>query len=155
MSIIGIGIDYSNICKNYNTMYLDRDNTDFETKNCMKSVVSWLDQFLEQLTKEFNFNIYKFNSDAVVNIDEVASNRFLFFSLEKGITLQDYIVQKEYVQYNDLSFWAQKDEEGLLIKNDEEGEGIYFYTNQDSQLHQWILDKLQHFSLDEVPFSIK
>jgi len=155
MNIIGIGIDYSNICKNYNTMYLDRDNTDFETKNCMKKIVAWMGEFLSELCEEFHFNIYKFNNKALVTIDEVASNRFLFFSLEKGITLQDYIVQKEYTQYNDLATWSQKKEDGLLIKNDEEGEGVYFYMDKNSQLYQWILTKLQGFSLDEIPFSIK
>lgn len=154
MDIIGIGIDYSNICKNYNTMYLDRDNTDYETKNCMKSVVSWMEQFLQDIKQEFNFNIYKFNSDSVVSVEEVASNRFLFFSLEKGITLQDYIMQKDFVQYSNLQDWSQNNN-GLLVKNDEEGEGVYFYLNENSPLHKWILKKLQDFSLDNAPLIIK
>ncbi|MDQ7060323.1 MAG: hypothetical protein Q9M43_04060 [Sulfurimonas sp.] len=36
MKKIGLIVDYSNICTDYNTAYLDRDNLDPDTSKCMK-----------------------------------------------------------------------------------------------------------------------
>ena len=99
MKKIGIGIDYSNICKDYNTAYLDRDNKDPATSKCMKQVVEFTREFISEFLEHFGYKIYKLNADVSVKIDEVASNRFLFYSLEKAITLQSYVIQKEYMEY--------------------------------------------------------
>jgi hypothetical protein len=151
MKTIGISIDYSNICKNYHTAYLDRDNTDKETTQCMKQVVLWTKEFLSDLIESFEYNLYQLNSPTPVKIDDIASKRFLFYSLEKGITLQSFIIQKEYTPYHNPTDWGTQNKEGLLIQNDEEGEGIYlYYNNQNTTLHQWITKKLENFSLDEA-----
>lgn len=155
MKKIGIGIDYSNICKDYNTSYLDRDNNDPATKKCMKQVVSWTKNFLSKLTENFDYNTYALSSDATVKIDDIASNRFLFYSLEKDITLQSYVIQKEFIQYDSLASWGIQSNESVLVKNDEDGEGIYLYFDENSQVNQWIVDVLQDFSLEEVPFQSK
>jgi len=155
MNKTGIGIDYSNICTDYNTAYLDRDNKDPKTSKCMKSVVAWTHEFLTELLEHFGYSIYRLSSSVPVKRDEVASNRFLFFSLEKGITLQSYVVQKEYVEYESLSSWAEENREGLLIQNDEDGEGIYLYFDENSPVQQWVTKRLEAFSLDEVPFQAK
>lgn len=155
MKKIGIGIDYSNICKNYNTAYLDRDNKDPETSKCMKAVVAWTHEFLSELCGEFGYGVYTLNAATSVKIDEVASNRFLFFSLEKGITLQSYVVQKEHGACDTATQWAKENRDGLLIQNDEDGEGVYLYFEENSELHRWITGKLESFTLDEVPFPSK
>lgn len=155
MSKIGIGIDYSNICKDYNTSYLDRDNTDPATSKCMKQVLHWTQNFLSELLENFGYNMYHLHSSTPVKIEEIASKRFLFYSLEKEITLQSYVLQKAYVEYGSLAAWATESSEGILIQNDEDGEGIYFYLNENSREHQWITDKLNDFSLEEVPFPVK
>jgi hypothetical protein len=152
MKKTGIGIDYSNICKDYNTSYLDRDNTDPATKKCMKEVLAWAQGFLSELLENFGYDMYHLHSPTEVKIEEIASKRFLFYSLEKEITLQSYVLQKEYIQYDSLAAWEAKSSEGILIQNDEDGEGIYFYLNEDSDEYQWITNKLKDFSLDEVPF---
>ena len=155
MNKVGIGIDYSNICKDYNTAYLDRDNKDPQTSKCMKSVVAFTKELLSEFLESFGYKIYKLNTDVPVKIDEVASNRFLFYSLEKAITLQSYVIQKEYVAYDSLSTWEDESSEGVLIQNDEDGEGIYLYMNENSKEYQWLIDRLKEFSLDEVPFNAK
>jgi hypothetical protein len=155
MKKIGIGIDYSNICKDYNTAYLDRDNKDPQTSKCMKAVVGFTRELLSDLLESFEYNIYKLNSDVSVKIDEVASNRFLFYSLEKEITLQSYVIQKEYVEYGSLTVWENENNQGILIQNDEDGEGIYLYMDENSKEYHWLIDKLKEFSLDEVPFHAK
>ena len=155
MKKIGIGIDYSNICKDYNTAYLDRDNKDPATKKCMKQVVDFTREFISDLLEHFGYKIYKLSADVSVKIDEVASNRFLFYSLEKEITLQSYVMQKEYVEYGSINSWENENNEGILIQNDEDGEGIYLYFSENSKEYQWISDKLKDFSLDEVPFPTK
>ena len=155
MGKIGIGIDYSNICKNYNTSYLDRDNKDPETTRCMREVLSWTKGFLTDFLESFGYNMYHLHSSSVVNIDDIASKRFLFYSLEKEITLQSYVLQKEFVEYASLSAWANENNEGILIHNDEDGEGIYLYLDENSKEHQWITEKLKDFSLDDVPFHTK
>ncbi|MEA1919729.1 MAG: hypothetical protein U9N52_07810 [Campylobacterota bacterium] len=152
MNKIGIGIDYSNICKNYNTAYLDRDNTDPATSKCMKEVLAWTHEFLSELLKSFGYKMYHLHAPTLVEIDEIASKRFLFYSLEKEITLQSYVVQNEYVAYESLSAWETQSSDGILIKNDEDGEGIFIYFNENSKEQQWIMNKLENFSLDEVPF---
>lgn len=152
MKKIGIGVDYSNICKDYNTAYLDRDNKDPATSKCMKQVVGWLNALLSEFLEKFGYNIYHLRSDAPVAIDEVASNRFLFYSLEKDITLQSYVIEKAYTAYEGLADWEAESETGLLIQNDEDGEGVYFYFNENSEVHTWMVEALKEFSLDEVPF---
>ncbi|WP_373030152.1 hypothetical protein [Sulfurovum sp.] len=155
MKKIGIGIDYSNICKDYNTSYLDRDNTDPATKKCMKQVLAWTQEFLSELLENFEYNMYHLHSSTPVKIEDIASKRFLFYSLEKEITLQSYVIQKEYVEYESLTAWELDTNDSILIQNDEDGEGIYLYLKENSREHQWITDKLKNFSLDDVPFHAK
>jgi hypothetical protein len=155
MNKIGIGIDYSNICKDYNTSYLDRDNTDPATAKCMKQALKWSHDFLSELLEEFSYNMFHLHSPSPVKIDEISSKRFLFYSLEKEITLQSYVLQKEYKEYDSLYAWETDSNNGILIQNDEDGEGIYFFVTVDSQEYQWITTKLKAFSLDEVPFPTK
>lgn len=155
MNITGLGIDYSNICKEYNTAYLDRDNKDPETSKCMKQVLEWTKTFLSELLDAFGYRMHPLNSAAPVKIDEVASKRFLFYSLEKAITLQSFVAQKEPVAYESLTAWEKRGCDGVLIQNDEDGEGLYLFVNENSEALQWITEKLENFSLDEVPFSSK
>jgi len=155
MKKIGIGVDYSNICKDYNTAYLDRDNTDRATMKCMNQVMVWTKEFLSELLEHFGYNMYKLNASGAVEIDEVASKRFLFYSLEKEITLQKYLIQKEYTAYDSLAVWESGGDNSILVQNDENGGGIYFFLNENSSEHRWILDKLQNFSLEELPFTAK
>ena len=155
MKKIGIGIDYSNICKDYNTVYLDRDNTDPATKKCMKQVLTWTKDFISEVLKSFEYNMYSLNSPITVDVDDIASKRFLFYSLEKEITLQSYVMQKEYVQYDGLSAWEVESENSILVQNDEDGGAIYFFANEDSEVLPWIKNKLQNFSLDEVSLQTK
>lgn len=155
MKKIGIGIDYSNICKDYNTVYLDRDNKDPATSKCMNAVLTWTKGFVSEFSECFEYKIYNFNSFSSVTIDDIASKRFLFYSLEKEITLQNYLMQKENKEYESLASWELDNNDSVLIKNDEDGGGIYFFVNENSSAHQWIINKLNDFSLDEVDFAAK
>ncbi len=155
MNKIGIGIDYSNICKDYNTSYLDRDNTDPATKKCMKQVMTWSKAFLSDLLEEFGYGMFHLHSDTPVGIDEISSKRFHFYSLEKEITLQEYVLQKAYVAYDSLHAWSLQEDAGVLIQNDEDGAGIYLYVEKGSKEEAWIREKLTKFSLDEVDFPTK
>ena len=153
MKKIGLGLDYNNICKDYNTVYLDRDNDDPETMACMKKVLRWLDTFLSEMVEEFEYKIYRMNYKPALKLSEIVSKRFLFYSLEKELTAQTFILEKENIHYTSLTEWATDSQESLLIQNDDEGEGIYFYVNENSKIHEWIIDKLKDLSLDEVPFN--
>ena len=155
MKKIGIGIDYSNICKDYNTVYLDRDNTDMATFNCMKQVLTWTNKFLYELLESFELKVHNLSSSSLVTVEEIASKRFLFYSLEKEITLQSFVIDKEYIYYENLAAWEQENNSSILIKNDEDGGAIYFFLEENSPAHQWITDNLKEFSLDEVPFQVK
>ena len=155
MEIIGIAIDYSNICKDYNTVYLDRDNTDMATFKCMKQVTSWTNKFLSELLGNFELKVHNLSSSSVVNIDDIASKRFLFYSLEKEIMLQSYVLHSEYRYYENLAAWEKANNGSVLVKNDEDGGAIYLFLNKDSKIYSWIIDNLKEFSLDEVPFQVK
>ena len=155
MKIIGISIDYSNICKDYNTMYLDRDNTDPATSKCMKQVLSWSKSFLSDLLESFEYSLYHLSSSTLVEVDDIASKRFLFYSLEKEIMLQNYVVSKDYVEYGSLAAWEEENNGSILVKNDEEGGCVNFFVSEGSKEQQWIIDKLKDFSLDEVTFQAK
>ena len=155
MKIICISIDYSNICKDYNTMYLDRDNTDPATSKCMKQVLSWSKSFLSDLLESFEYSLYHLSSSTLVEVDDVASKRFLFYSLEKEFMLQNYVVSKDYVEYGSLAAWEEENNGSILVKNDEEGGCINFFVSEGSKEQQWIIDKLKDFSLDEVIFQAK
>ena len=152
MKKIGLEIDYSNICKDYNTSYLDRDNMDPATKKCMKQVLSWTKEFVSELLEIYEYKLHNLSSSTPIEVDDIASKRFLFYSLEKEITLQSYVIQKEYVEYESLSAWQLDNNDSILIQNDEDGGCIYFYFNENSTVSDWIKNKLENFSLDEIPF---
>jgi len=155
MNKIGISIDYSNICKDYNTVYLDRDNDDMETRACMKKTMQWISSFLSELMEKFNYNIYRLNQDSSLEVEEIARKRFLFYSLEKEMLMQNFILQNTYIKYDSLAKWGEESQDSLMIKNDDEGEGIYLYMQENSDIHKWILDKLKDFSLESVEFREK
>ena len=152
MKKIGIGIDYSNICKDYNTSYLDRDNTDPATKKCMKQVLTWSHDFLSELLEHFDYKIHHVSSSVPVKVDDVSSKRFLFYSLEKEIMLQSYTISKEYVEYESLAAWEADERDTILIQNEEDGGSVIFFVNENSKEQKWIMDALKAFSLDEVVF---
>jgi len=155
MKKIGLGLDYSNICNDYNTVYLDRDNDDPATMKCMRSVLAWLDELLGEIIEEFGYKTYRLNHEPTVQLTEIVSKRFLFYSLEKEITLQTYVLHHEDKHYSTLAQWANESTDSLLLKNDEEGEGLYFYMEENSPIHTWLLERLKEYSLDEVPFEEK
>ena len=151
MSKIGIGIDYSNVCKNYNTMYLDRDNNDRATIACMSSILRWGNEFFSALLNHFGYQLYSFNGGNTVTLEEMISKRFLFYSLEKEITLQSFIVHNQSASYNNFSEWEMLSDNGIVVQNDEEGSGIYLYTDEGSAEHLWITEALKEFTLEERP----
>ena len=151
---IGLGLDYSNICKDYNTVYLDRDNDDPKTIACMKKALQWFDAFFFKLKEDFGYELYRLNQDTSLPLSQIVQKRFFFYSLEKEIISQTFIFQKESIAHTSLENWALKSEGSLLIQNDEEGEGIYFYVEEESKIHLWIVKTLSEYSLDEVPFEV-
>ena len=155
MKKVGIGVEYSNICKDYNTFYLDRDNKDPETSKCMKKVIVWSEKFLSELLEAFGYKIYNLNSSVEAKVSDIASKRFLFYSLEKGITLQSYVLAKEFTQYEGLTAWESDSSENILVQNDEDGGALYFFVNKNSKEYNWIISNLKDFSLDEVPFALQ
>ncbi|CAA6808560.1 MAG: Unknown protein [uncultured Sulfurovum sp.] len=152
MQKIGLGLDYNNICKDYNTVYLDRDNNDRETVQCMKKVMDWFNKFLSELMQTFDYGIYRMNQNVALELKEIVQKRFFFYSLEKEMILQTFIFQSEATTFDSLVHWGKSTENTLLIKNDDEGEGISFYFNENSEVHLWIQEKLKDYSLDPVPF---
>lgn len=155
MNIIGIGIDYSNICKDYNTSYLDRDNTDPATSKCMKQVLLWTKKFVAEFLENFDYQVHNFSSNTPAKIEDIASKRFLFYSLEKEIMLQSYVIDNKYIEYGSQAAWELENNDSILIKNDEDGGSVYFFVNENSEAHQWLLENLKDFSIDEVEFQAK
>ena len=152
MNKIGLGLDYNNICTDYNTVYLDRDNTDPDTVGCMNNIMRWFKPLLSELLETFDYGIYRVNHDILLKLEDIVQKRFLFYSLEKELTAQTFIIQKEPIAYSSLAVWSKEDTESLVIQNDDEGEGIYFYVTENSPMHMWLADKLSDYSVDEVPF---
>ncbi len=152
MNKIGIGLDFSNICKDYNTVYLDRDNDDPATIGCMKKALQWFDVFFSELMQTFDYKLYRMNQDTAVDLRELVKKRFFFYSLEKEILAQTFIMQKIDIAYDSLGDWGKNATDTLMIQNDEEGAGVYFYMEENSKLHTWIVDRLSDCTLDEVPF---
>lgn len=155
MKKIGIVVDYSNICKDYNTVYLDRDNKDPATTKCMRQVLAWTESFVSELLGEFSYGIFNLSSDVKVELDDVASKRFLFYSLEKEITLQSFVFNTEHKKYEGLSAWEMDEEGGVLVQNDADGGCLTFYTSEGGAVLRWMKEKLHNFSLDEVAFEAK
>jgi hypothetical protein len=152
MKKIGLGLDYNNICKDYNTVYLDRDNNDMATTQCMKNVMDWFNEFFSDFMQTFNYELYRLNQPSPLELKEIVKKRFFFYSLEKEILAQTFVLQKENMAYTGLSEWAKAGQNSLLIQNDDEGEGVYFYFDENSEVHKWLIQKLSDCSLDEVPF---
>ncbi len=154
MNKIGLGLDYNNICKEYNTVYLDRDNTDPATVACMSKILKYFDEFFLDLMQNFDYQLYRINQNKPLPLKEMVKKRFFFYSLEKEIMAQTFIFQKEAIAYDSLEHWSKSEEDTLLVKNDDEGEGVYFYLNENSQVHQWILQRLSECSLDNIELKI-
>ncbi|HIP28612.1 MAG TPA: hypothetical protein EYG82_05490 [Sulfurovum sp.] len=152
MNKIGIGLDFSNICKDYNTVYLDRDNDDPATIACMKRALQWFNAFFSELQEHFDYKLYRMNQDSAVELSELVKKRFFFYSLEKEILSQTFIMQKVAIAYDGLNEWGKSATDSLMIQNNEEGEGIYFFVEENSDIHTWLVDKLSDCTLDDVPF---
>lgn len=155
MKKIGFSVDYSNICKDYNTVYLDRDNKDPATSKCMKKVLEWSSKLITDFLSNFDYTIYNASSGVIASVDDISSKRFLFYSLEKEIMLQGYIVAKEHIEYSSLKLWEQSANDTILIQNDEDGSCLYFYFNEGSKEGEWLHESLKNFTLDEVPFEVR
>lgn len=151
MKKIGLGLDYNNICKNYNTVYLDRDNDDRATVTCMKEVLVWSKALFSELLEAFEYNLYRMNYDIPLDLGEIVQKRFFFYSLEKEIIAQTFILQKDNKIYGSLKDWSSQESEGVVIQNDDEGEGMYLYCNEGSAVHQWLMERLSDCSLDDIP----
>lgn len=144
-----IRIDYSNICKNYNTMYLDRDNNDPDTTACMNAALRWLNALLEAVLAHFEYQLYPLSSANAVLIKEVAAKRFMFYSLEKEITLQSFTLAPTPHTYNNSEQWIQEATKGMLLSNDEEGTCVTFYCIKESDESHYLLQTLQDFTLEQ------
>jgi len=119
----------------------------------MNKVMGWFNIFLPELMEEFDYKLYRMTQDKIVPLKEIVKKRFFFYSLEKEILAQTFIFQKESIVFSNLSEWSKHGEDSLLIQNDDEGEGVYFYFVENSELHKWLLTKLSSYSLYEVPFN--
>ena len=102
----------------------------------------WLNPLLSELLETFDCGIYRVNHDILLKLEDIVQKRFLFYSLEKELTAQTFIIK-----------WGGEDKDGLVIQNDDEGEGIYFYVTEGSAVHTWPLEKLSDYSVDEIPFN--
>ena len=131
-------INFANICKDYNTAYLDRDNKDPDTMKCMQNVRNYVRELLNSILQEFGFKIYNLNSCFETSIDELASNRFLFYSLEKEITLQSFLIDLKCKPYSTLEDWIKCSNSGIVIKNDEDGGLIYLYVIKNSKEYEFL-----------------
>lgn len=136
-NIIPLSLEFSTICTNYNTSYLDRDNDDPGTMQCMRKVLRFTEDLLEKFLNEFDFKIFMANTQTPVSIADVVTKRFLFYSLEKEITLQNYSLQKKYFSYNNIDQWLEQNEDGLLLQNDEDGQCLIIYVVENSEVHNW------------------
>ena len=152
MNKVGLALDYNNICKDYNTVYLDRDNNDRETVQCMVKVMDFFKEFFSDFMQTFEYELYRLGQPSPLVLSEIVKKRFFFYSLEKEILAQTFVFQNEAMSYNSLSEWSSNGENSLLIQNDDEGEGVYFYFLENSEVHKWLLEKLSDCSLDEIPF---
>lgn len=144
MEYVKLSLDYSAICTNYNTTYLDRDNTDPDTTACMDKVLGFVKEFVKEIMAQFNYMIYRGNCLQELEISEVVSKRFLFFSLEKEITLQNYSFQTKPFEYLNEEQWLEKNENGILLLNEEEGESLMIYVEKGSRIHKWIIDNYKN-----------
>lgn len=152
MPILGLGLDHSNICTDYNTVYLDRDNNDPATVKCMTKVLKFYEAFFSELTETFSYSLYRMSHEEKVAQKEMVKKRFFFYSLEKEITMQSFLLQAESKVYSTVDIWSQEENNSLLIQNDEEGEGIYFYCEENSPIHTWLKEKLSAYTLDDMGF---
>lgn len=121
----------------------------------MRQVLAWTEGFVGALLEAFDYKIFNLSSDVKVDIDDVASKRFLFYSLEKEITLQSYVFNKEYKKYEGAASWEMDETGGVLVQNDPDGGCLTFYTSLNAAELIWMREQLKEFSLDEVAFEVK
>jgi len=148
--IVGFAIDYGTICTDYNTTYLDRDNDDPQTVACMRKILSFMKSLLEGVVSDLEMCISMLNHDKRLDIDDVASKRFLFYSLEKEITLQSFVLERTPVSYDSVGQWAQGAQTSILIQNDEDGEGVTLYCSKSSLAYTWLSKRLEEIQPDMV-----
>jgi hypothetical protein len=138
-----LSIDFSDICKDYNTVYLDRDNPDRETTRCMRKVMEWTRELLTGLADTFGYTLYHLNAPQSAEIDDVAAKRFLFYSLEKGITVQCFTLDGAPRAYASVAAWEAANDTGVLIRNDEDGETLFLHVTEGSEPHRWLSETVE------------
>ena len=145
-----ITIDYAQLCPKFNTTYLDRDNTDPKTVACMHAITNYFDILLSTLKERFGLQLYRMGHDQTLSNKELCTNRFLFYSLEKEITKQSFILSALFVPIHHTDAWQKIKDAPLLITNDAMGEAIYIYLDDNSKAGEWLLHELKNFDKEKL-----
>jgi hypothetical protein len=121
--------------------------TEDEVK-CIKSILS----FIKELTDEFigrNYIIYSLKEKKQVHFDELLKPIFLFFSVKLLNKETLYIVTNDSVcidGYDEL-LWIKNEKDGIVVSNDEDGQCLYFYLNDECKKHEWIVEYLKPYNV--------
>ena len=145
-----ITIDYALLCPDFNTTYLDRDNTDPKTVACMHAIIDFFDELLDELKSCFDLSLYRVGHNEPQPNSALCTNRFLFYSLEKEITKQNFLLSKPFQPIDGIDDFFEKGIEGVFVTNDKMGEATYLYVDDSNKIGRWLLERLEQFDREAL-----
>lgn len=129
-NIIDKCIDYD-LFRDGTDTYPYLENNDTETKSCKLKIKMWLKVFLQEIKRLGYVYAYSIENRKTIKIDDlIHQDEFLFYSYEKGTSVDFFILNKYETIYNSRDDWEQ-DPQGILLMNDHDGLGLCFFMEKD------------------------
>lgn len=138
-----IFIDFSkNFCNETTVIY--REDTNSKTETCKNNIIIFFKELLQNLQQKFNIEIFHIDSkEKIIDFFETAET-FLFYSAENALEYQELLCTsfENKLDINSIDDIYLHDSNSLVISNDWDGDGLYFYINPDSDIYLWFLENL-------------
>jgi hypothetical protein len=138
--------------------YFENVNREIQTTEneakCIKSILDVTEELIDKFIAR-NYVIYSFKNKTQASFDELLKPAFLLFSIELLNEETIYVVANDNIcidGYDDEFFWIENEKNGIIIANDDDGQCLYFYLNDECKKHEWLAEYLQKYGAkkDEI-----
>jgi hypothetical protein len=139
----GMYLKYSHVHLN-NKLYIYREHikTEADTMKSANAITKWVEDLCRQFENEHKYKVYSCGIQATVSFEELVRDDFLFYSIDDAQEYKEYLIAESGTiakNYSDLNDWSAKNGNGIIISNDADGIGLYFYFNDSAVPCDWWL----------------
>jgi hypothetical protein len=132
------------------------ETTENEVK-CIKSILDFVKELIDEFISR-NYIIHSLKEKKQVSFDELLKPIFLFLSIKLLNKETPYILTNDSVRisgYDDELLWIKNEKDGIVILNDEDGQCLYFYLNDECKKHEWIVEYLQKYGIERYNIDVE